>query len=248
MIVPSDHKTFLESIIGSTSYFGAALITGPKESRKQFTETLSGFLLCNNKSFCKQCDGCLYGSALDRRIFSGKELPIEIAREIQSEAGQTSWFGNKLYIIEPDTISLDAQTTLLKTIEEPHQNNFFIFSIKNANELSAPLLSRLWLFELPKIEEKFEDKISSSSKISSLKKDLENVPMISKEREDTELLLQNLEIMAESRMKTTSEVELKRLLVFVEDLLQIKSRFYQKTYFNKMLLDHLLVSKAYLKG
>lgn len=246
MIIPKDKEKFLADIFKNGLKSQSFLIAGDNEAREEFTELLFKFLSCEDKTLCQKCAGCKF-KTLDTYRYETPQLKIDEAREIQEKSSQSSWSGRKVFVIKTYAINSDTQATLLKTLEEPHENTYFIISMKAADGLSLPLLSRLTLFRLPVLKTaELEEIIEKFSKLG-LKKELEEAARVSKERQELEEVFSALEFWTEDRLRLASADKLKKLAGFIEELFQIKKRFFQKTYFNRMLLEHLLISKVYLK-
>ena len=126
----------------------------------------------------------------------------------------------------------------MKTLEEPHPNNFFIFSGIQKEALSRPLLSRLaFLLQIQDDEE---------SETSSYKFSENDIQSASKDRAASEDIFRKLEFWADMMLKNSSQEKLKDLALFIDDLYEMKGRFFEKTYSSKMLLEHLINSKNYI--
>ena len=197
------------------------------------------YLSCEKKAFCKKCKVCKVENLFEVKKFEDDFLKIENAREIQAAAGQSSFSeAPKIFIIKSRYIAEDVQATLLKTLEEPHPNNFFIFSGIQKEALSRPLLSRLaFLLQIQDDEE---------SETSSYKFSENDIQSASKDRAASEDIFRKLEFWADMMLKNSSQEKLKDLALFIDDLYEMKGRFFEKTYSSKMLLEHLINSKNYI--
>jgi len=133
----------------------------------------------------------------------------------------------------------DAQTTLLKTIEEPHPETYFVISLASDASLSLPLLSRLTVFKKSKQDEKAE--------ISKFKLNLEDIGALAQNRDEAEEVFRKIEAWMEPKIRTLNTDSAMLFSGFVEDYFQIKKRFFERTYSPKMLLEHLALSKHYIE-
>ena len=213
------------------------------------------------------------GMNFDIKIYAEDELKLETAREIRLRSQETSWAGAKIFLIKNVKISPDAQTTLLKTLEEPHENTYFIVSRSGLEGLTLPLLSRLTHFSLPIAANGHAKKNFSDAK-RNIKKELEKAAAISKEPEEMLSFFEELELWIDEKInpptflrdinshgkgskspldilegggiKAAAPIEAKGISLFCQELFEIKERFFRKTYFNRMLLEHLIISKSYL--
>jgi len=200
---------------------------------------LMRYLACYDKSFCKKCEACQSESFLGARVYEGESLKIEDAREIQFAANQTALYGSKIFRIKSGYLAPDAQTTLLKTIEEPHPETYFVISLASDASLSLPLLSRLTVFKKSKQDEKAE--------ISKFKLNLEDIGALAQNRDEAEEVFRKIEAWMEPKIRTLNTDSAMLFSGFVEDYFQIKKRFFERTYSPKMLLEHLALSKHYIE-
>jgi len=195
------------------------------------------YLSCEKKSFCKKCAGCVSDSPFDLHVYEGDALAIKEAREIQWSANQSGFGGSKIFLIKNKYIAPDAESTLLKTIEEPHPDTYFILSSVSELALSRPLLSRLTLLRRTG---------GGDWRAAKFKFTLESVPALSQERGDAEEAFQKIELWAEEALFKSNSENLDAITLFIEDLYETKRRFFEKTYPPRMLLEYLAISKYYL--
>ncbi|OGF51665.1 hypothetical protein A3I27_02165 [Candidatus Giovannonibacteria bacterium RIFCSPLOWO2_02_FULL_43_11b] len=235
MIVARDIDKFFKNFFRS-SMAQAFLLVGDDGETENL---LIRYLACDNKNFCKKCLQCQSESFLGIRFYEGESLKIEDAREIQFAASQSALYGPKIFRIKTVYIAADAQATLLKTIEEPYPETYFIISLVSEASLSAPLLSRLTIFKKSR-----RDEVVGASKF---KLNLENISSIAQNREEAEEVFREIEAWMESRIRVIHPESAISFSGFVEDYFEIKKRFFEKTYPPKMLLEHLAVSKYYFE-
>ena len=128
--------------------------------------TLSAALLCKSphedKSPCGECSFC-------RKIFSGNHCDVTVLdrridpdsfkkkalRETRIDAYRKPVEGESKVYIFVDAGSMDASTQnlLLKLIEEPPENTYFIFTCENKYLLLPTILSRVVCISLPPLSE-----------------------------------------------------------------------------------------------
>jgi DNA polymerase III delta prime subunit len=224
----------------------AFIITGDEDERVKGIDLLTKFLTCEKKEICKKCKYCLVKTSPDLYVYEDTSLAMDDAKEIRSRASQSGFNGTKIFVLKNRFFPLESQTALLKTIEEPTTDTFFIISTASKEGLLPAFLSRVTA--LNTAWSKTENNSASFKKINAggIKKQLEAVSILSKEREKAETFLNAMEFWAESKLKEATENNAKIFITFLEDLLQTKKRFYMKTYYNRMLLEHMLISKTYL--
>lgn len=77
-------------------------------------------------------------------VFNDK-VGIDDVREVERQMWQTSVFDKPkiAYISGMDLLSLPAQNALLKTLEEPPKNAFFILSVANLSRVLPTIISRV---------------------------------------------------------------------------------------------------------
>lgn len=74
-----------------------------------------------------------------------RRVGINDVRELEQQMWQTSMFDKPkvAYIQGLDLLSLGAQNALLKTLEEPPKNTFFILSVQNISRIIPTIMSRV---------------------------------------------------------------------------------------------------------
>ena len=93
--------------------------------------------------------------AAHNKMKSAGQITVKDAAEINKTSSLKAYEGKyKVFIIwQPETMQGPAITKLLKTIEEPTANTFFILISNNADLLIPTILSRLQVKELTKISD-----------------------------------------------------------------------------------------------
>lgn len=128
----------------------------PQLGSEQFLATWANFLLCQQpgKSACGQCKSCkLYkvGNHPDFwQVDASEETSIGIddVRKLQTKLLQTANQGGaRVAIIRPaDKLTEQASNAILKVLEEPPQNMFWLLAVSQPEQLLPTLRSRMqWL-------------------------------------------------------------------------------------------------------
>lgn len=235
MIIGRDKVKFLKNFL-STSNSRTFLLIG---SDTMFEDLFLRHLLCEKNQFCKKCNACQSESLLSARIYEGESLKIEEARDIAFHASQSSLYGKKVFLIKTNNLADDAQATLLKTIEEPYEDTYFVISSATHGAISKPLMSRLTIFDVRDHE---EEKKKNIFKLS-----LEDIGAISQNRDEVDKVFQNVEAWIEDKITSSNADAVIRLVGFIDEYFELKKRFFEKTYPPKMILEHLAISKFYIK-
>ncbi len=133
----------------------ALMLVGPEfVGKTHFSYQLARYLLCQNstdKAVCNKCQACLLASAgthpdwinvqpEDKR----KALKVDTIREAQEKLQQTAQQGgNKICTIAPAEAMTDsAANALLKILEEPPDNTYFILVTHQSQRMLPTIKSR----------------------------------------------------------------------------------------------------------
>ncbi len=235
MIIDGNVNQFFRNFFKSADAQAFLLV----EDDGEIEDLLVRYLACELKNFCKRCATCQSEPFFGARAYEGESLKIEDAREVQFAANQTALYGPKIFRIKTGYIAPDAQATLLKTIEEPHPETYFIISLASEASLTPPLLSRLTVFK--------KNKQSENSETSKFKLNLEDIRALSQNRDEAEKVFRKIEAWMEPKIRTLNTDSAMLFWGFVEDYFEIKKRFFERTYSPKMLLEHLALSKYYIE-
>ena len=145
----------LSSAYQSKTLPHALMLTGPLGISKQhFAEQFSLFLLCSSPHAgracgrCKSCSLCLAGSHPDWTNIGPEEahkaIRVDTIRSIQQRLQQTAQQGgNKVCIICPaENMNENAANALLKVLEEPPANTYFLLVVHQVSKILPTILSR----------------------------------------------------------------------------------------------------------
>ena len=133
-----------------------AFLIGGKEGvgKRQFSLQLSQLILCKEKNEDMPCNACqpckLFNSSNHPDFYTikmeegKKKISIKQVKELQTSFYESSFLnGNKVFLIEnAEFLSKDASDSLLKVLEEPPENTYFIITSHRAKQLSATIQSR----------------------------------------------------------------------------------------------------------
>lgn len=107
-------------------------------------------LLCNQKSACDNCQHCRlvsensHPNILFLDVLNDK-IGIDQVRDLEQQMWQTAIFDKPKvgFIHGMDLLSIGAQNALLKTLEEPPKNAFFVLSVANISRVLPTIMSRV---------------------------------------------------------------------------------------------------------
>jgi DNA polymerase-3 subunit delta' len=133
-----------------------AFLIGGKEGvgKKNFSLLLSQLILCKERNKFMPCDGCqackLFISSNHPDFYvikmeeDKKKISINQIKELQTKFYESSFLGgNKIFLVElAEFLSNDAADSLLKILEEPPDNTYFIITSNRTKQLSATIRSR----------------------------------------------------------------------------------------------------------
>ncbi|OED45674.1 DNA polymerase III, subunit gamma and tau [Rickettsiales bacterium (ex Bugula neritina AB1)] len=157
----------------------AIILTGIRGVGKtSFAHIIGAALNCKNKEVfpCQKCENCLYTFRknsdtlveIDGATYTG----VENIRTIIEDSEYMSSLQNKIYIIDEfHMLSKSAFSSLLKILEAPPENVYFIFCTTEFDKIPDTILSRCLLLNLNKISSK--DIAKTLQKVS----EKENIPI-----------------------------------------------------------------------
>ncbi len=130
---------------------------------EQLIHQVAHFLLCQEiESPCHHCHACKLFQAGNHPDFyrlesiEGKDIGVEQVREINEKLVQhAQQKGNKVvHIVNAERLTESAANALLKTLEEPHQNTYFLLQSNSNASLIATIYSRcqIWHIANPSLE------------------------------------------------------------------------------------------------
>ncbi|MCX7923785.1 MAG: AAA family ATPase [Clostridia bacterium] len=151
----------LKGAIKSSKIGHAYMFYGPKGIGKStVARVFAGLLLCNgnySNVSCKECPPCLMyneGSNPDFHIIesSGASIGVEDIRKLQSDVIIRPMYSQrKVYLIrDADKMTVQAQNSLLKTLEEPPEYTVIILTASNYDALLETIRSRVLKYSFKK--------------------------------------------------------------------------------------------------
>ena len=143
---------------------GLCLEGEPGSGRAALALSLAGAILCQRQrgEMCGECTPCrkvLAGVHSDVILTDGAKDPesfkVRPMRELRAAAYQSPSEGRaKVFILaSAQLLSRESQNILLKVIEEPPEDTFFIFTCDNKYKLLPTVLSRLVTVAVPPVGE-----------------------------------------------------------------------------------------------
>ena len=152
----------------------AAIIDGPTGSGKNtLSGLLSQLLFCENRNGgepCGVCPSCVQIAAgthpdlimlsKQKALIKGaktdrKSIGVDDIRELISLTAVFTTTGKRIVVLEDaDTLTVEAQNSLLKTLEEPPENVIFVLATTEPQKIPATILSRCIKFDFKRVPEK----------------------------------------------------------------------------------------------
>lgn len=154
--------------IASNNFGQTHIVISPDDfSCNCFATILGKTLICQNSNYCKKCEDCIKlgkNTHPDLKIFNiEKGFAVANAMEILDDVYKSAYSYKKVYIISNiDLATVSAQNKLLKILEEPPKNVFFIMTATNISCVLQTILSRaikinLSPFDFATLEKEFKN-------------------------------------------------------------------------------------------
>lgn len=174
--------------------------------KKQFTEALSAWLLCQQPTAaggCGQCKSCqlwLAGTHPDYRLLeaitddktgkTSKVIKVDQVRELVAFLSKSPQLnGYRVAVIEPaDILNINAANSLLKTLEEPGTNTAIILLTDQPLALLPTIRSRCQHFAIP-----LPDRLQGKQWLSPQLKQAEQADLLLQLSENAPLAARELE-------------------------------------------------------
>lgn len=149
-----------------------------------FANDFAEMLMCSSdkEKSCGKCKSCLEFESKNNPDFfqinpDGKSIKIDIIRNLQEKIIEKPIVSEKkIYIINnADTMTIEAQNCLLKTLEEPPEYVTIILIVTNESNILPTIKSRCMKIVFNKIEEKdFKNYILKDINMLNTSKDILN--------------------------------------------------------------------------
>lgn len=142
---------YLKKSISNNSVSHAYVFEGPDGIGKRTVAKVFGkALVCESTDSepCRECRSCLLFQSNShpdiKTISSNSSIGVDTIRDIVKDVNTKPYYGvRKIYIIEnADKMTIQAQNSLLKTLEEPPNYAVIILTTSNIELLLSTLLSR----------------------------------------------------------------------------------------------------------
>ena len=158
----SNIKESLEKAINLKKASHSYLFIGIKGiGKKLIAKEFAKALLCLENTNCGKCKSCIEFDTNNNPDFSiiepeGNSIKIDQIRNIQQKVIEKPIISNnKVYIInDADTMTVEAQNCLLKTLEEPPEFVTIILIGENESNFLNTIKSRCTIMHFNKIEDK----------------------------------------------------------------------------------------------
>lgn len=133
---------------------------------EQLVQAVANFLICqhpNKHQPCGKCHSCHLQQAQNHpdihilQPLENKDIGIDQVREINDKITlYANQQGNKVVLVKSaDCLTEAAANALLKTLEEPTANTYFLLQLNDSNTLPATIYSRCqqWHIATPSVED-----------------------------------------------------------------------------------------------
>lgn len=217
----------IKSLIKNKYFPHTVIIEGEKETVLKLAEDMAKGILClNSDYFCGECKNCHLADINnhpDLKIISTekKNYLVEDIRDLRKEAFLTPFIANsRIFIItESEKLSDKCQNSLLKILEEPPKNVYFILLTQNSASFLNTVLSRAVLFSVLNTEEsEFDNTVKNIFSLAVNKNRVGILEILSglKQREEIEKLILKIKDYAIYLLKLKQEQNIGKNLNFNE--------------------------------
>lgn len=140
----------------------AYIITGPDGIGKSIMGMfMASTILCRGENKpCGKCDACVkisHGNHPDVKLISprGRSIGVDYIRELIEEIYTKPYEGDKKVVLikNSDSITVQGQNAILKTLEEPSKETTIIMLVENINSILPTIQSRCQILRLGRIPE-----------------------------------------------------------------------------------------------
>ena len=148
-------------------------------------------------------------------------ISVESTRELINSLALVAPISRVIWIHEADLLTVAAQNTLLKKLEEPPANTTFILSLRNYRKLLPTIISRCQLIHLSQEDENVSTETLQEVKSlmnQSIGARLDFLTKLGKDRESIILWLDNLLISLATTLHNTSSEKGRVILSSITEL------------------------------
>lgn len=138
-------ENVLEHHIKRKKFCHGYLFYGDKEKSDLLAQKLIKHIFCENWENCGKCYYCKInlGQNPDFLNYSFSKFGVEESAFLKEAASKKPYAGKKVFLVNLEKISNEAQNSLLKILEEPCNSTYFIIYSRFFEELIPTLKSRL---------------------------------------------------------------------------------------------------------
>lgn len=138
-------ENIIEHYINRKKFSHCYLFYGSEEKATAYINKLANSIFCNNLNSCGKCYFCLLSknNNPDFQRISFEKFSIENSRALIDSVFKTTILGGKkIYILKIGQATREAQNAMLKVIEEPPQNTYFLIYSRSFFDILDTLKSR----------------------------------------------------------------------------------------------------------
>lgn len=138
-------ENILEHHIKRKKFCHGYLFYGDKEKSDLLIQRLIQSIFCESSENCGLCYYCKInlGQNPDFFNYSFLKFGVEESALLKETASKKPYGGKKIFLINLEKISNEAQNSLLKILEEPYESAYFIIYSRFFEEIILTLKSRL---------------------------------------------------------------------------------------------------------
>lgn len=148
--------------------------------KKLIAKEFAKMIMClDENKYCNKCKSCIEFDSNNNPDFTyiepdGNNIKIEQIRKMQSKVIEKPIISNKkVYIIdEAQSMTIEAQNCLLKTLEEPPEYTTIILIASNENNLLSTIKSRCTIISFEKLDNKDIKNYLEEIGMNNLKNDI----------------------------------------------------------------------------
>lgn len=138
-------ENIIDSHIKRKKFCHGYLFYGDKEKSDLLIQKLIGSIFCENLENCGKCYYCKMNLRQNPDFFNYNfpKFGVKESALLKETASQKAYGEKKIFLINLEKISNEAQNALLKILEEPRGSTYFLIYSRFFEELIPTLKSRL---------------------------------------------------------------------------------------------------------
>jgi len=151
-------SVYKSSILGNENSHAYLFYSFDKELNNNIALAFAKSLICSNKTACENCIACQQfnsSSHPDVYILNQTSIKVDDVNKFMDKLNTKPISANvKVFVIlNAETINEISQNKLLKSLEEPNNQNIFILTSSKTDKLLPTVMSRLTKIYVPKLTE-----------------------------------------------------------------------------------------------